>query len=211
MRKTYRQFCGVARALDLVGERWTLLIVRELILGERRYNDLLDALPGITTNLLANRLSDLQEAQIIEKTHSGGYVLTERGKRLEPAIMALGAWGWETMADGPRKGDRVDLNWLMVSLKRRFQWCGADWIVEIRGTTRTIQLEAKEGNFFRTLGTSKYPDIILRGEDPWFRAFFLGLETLASLVKAGRIDIIEGASGKGSTALKELKKSFSLR
>ena len=65
--KSYRQFCSVARALDVVGDRWALLVVRELLLGPRRYSDLLDGLPGVGTNVLATRLRELEEAGIVTR------------------------------------------------------------------------------------------------------------------------------------------------
>ncbi|MBC7173009.1 MAG: helix-turn-helix transcriptional regulator, partial [Polyangiaceae bacterium] len=71
-RRSYHQYCGLARALDLVGERWTLLIVRDLLLGPRRYSDLLRGLPGVTTNLLAKRLRELQGAGILERNVTPG-------------------------------------------------------------------------------------------------------------------------------------------
>src|SRR5689334_7180685 len=98
-RRSYKQFCGLAKALDVVGERWTLLLVRDLILGPRRYGDLLNGLPGLTTNLLASRLKEMEATGLIEKrklpapASSVVYQLTKPGKELEPAVMALAAWG----------------------------------------------------------------------------------------------------------------------
>src|SRR5215831_6402600 len=98
-RRSYDQYCGVARSLDVVGERWTLLIVRNLLLGPRRYSDLLAELPGITTNLLAKRLKEMESAGLIEKhdqRRPGGavvYALTATGAALEPVVMELGRWG----------------------------------------------------------------------------------------------------------------------
>src|SRR5437660_7820998 len=97
-RRSYKQFCGLAKALDVVGERWTLRIVRNLLLGPLRYSDLLRGLPGITTNLLAKRLREMEEFGLIEKTRgtttdgAHAYGLTTLGAGLEPAIHALGHW-----------------------------------------------------------------------------------------------------------------------
>jgi len=117
--KRYRQLCGVARALDVVGERWSLLIVRELLLGPRRYGELLRDLEGLTTNLLAKRLKDLAAAGVVQRV-TDGYGLTEQGRGLEPAVLALGAWG---LAHGssPQDGDRGQPRWAMLALKRRYQ------------------------------------------------------------------------------------------
>jgi DNA-binding HxlR family transcriptional regulator len=93
--------CSVARALDVLGERWTLLVVRELLLGPKRFTDLLSALPAMGSNRLGDRLKSLQAAGVIAKrtlpppSAANVYELTESGERLRPAIYCLGAWGWQ--------------------------------------------------------------------------------------------------------------------
>jgi DNA-binding HxlR family transcriptional regulator len=124
-RRSYQQFCGLARALDIVGERWTLLIVRNLLLGPLRYGDLLRGLPGITTNLLAKRLKEMETAGLVERVRRASgdrafaYQLSSLGRELEPAIHALGSWGFR-QAGRPGEGDRTDLEWLFVALRRRY-------------------------------------------------------------------------------------------
>jgi len=119
-RRSYGQYCGLARALDMVGERWTLLIVRNLLAGPLRYGELQSTLPGITTNLLAKRLREMQAADILGR-RGKRYALTERGRELEPALMALGRWGESYLRAGPRSDDIVNIRWGMVSLKRRYR------------------------------------------------------------------------------------------
>lgn len=114
MPRNYRQFCALARALDVVGERWTLLIVRELMLGPRRYSDLLDALPGIGTNLLAGRLVAMEVAGICVKADRL-YELTDRGRGLEPAVLALARWGMSPMAE-PVAGECMRPDWYAVAM-----------------------------------------------------------------------------------------------
>src|SRR5256885_12943843 len=98
-KRSYDQFCPIARALDFVGERWTLLVVRELLFGPKRYTDLLAGLPGINANVLSTRLKDLQAAELVERTTmpppaaSTVYQLTELGRGLEPAVVGLAQWG----------------------------------------------------------------------------------------------------------------------
>src|SRR4030088_661030 len=98
-KRSYGQFEGLAPALDSIGERWTLLLIRDLLLGPRRYKDLLEGLPGIGTNLLARRLKELQAVGVIDRrpppapAGSAVYELTERGRCLEPALIALAGWG----------------------------------------------------------------------------------------------------------------------
>ena len=99
MRKTYDQYCPVAHALDLVGDRWALLVVRELMRGPQRYTDLVEHLPGIGTNILAARLRDLEAGGIVAKRRlpppaaSRVYELTEYGVGLKPALRELAIWG----------------------------------------------------------------------------------------------------------------------
>jgi DNA-binding HxlR family transcriptional regulator len=97
--KTYNDPCGVARALDLVGERWALLIIRELLLGPKRFSDLSRGLPGISQNVLSQRLRGLEHAGIVRRGRLGppagvsAYELTDLGARLEPVLLALAGWG----------------------------------------------------------------------------------------------------------------------
>jgi len=106
-RRTYDQECGLAYALDVVGERWTLLIIRELLLRPRRYHELLSALPGIGTNLLADRLAFLTEAGLIEPIEpgrrTGGYALTELGRSLHESILGLARFGLIVGANQPHR------------------------------------------------------------------------------------------------------------
>src|SRR6185503_18410891 len=166
-RRSYGQYCGVARALDIVGERWTLLIVRDLLLGPRRYSELLHGLPGITTNLLAKRLKEMEAAGLIERVRANtseaghAYRLTSLGLGLETAVMALAAWGWHTM-DGAKKGEQRQLEWFFVVLRPRYRG----------GTTLRAELVA-DGVPYRMLldgtraeisrGEVPAPDLRLRG------------------------------------------------
>src|SRR3989442_1936432 len=108
--RSYDQYCAVARGLDVIGDRWTLLLVRDLLLGPKRYKDLLNGLPGIGTNLLADRLHELEGAGLIERTvlpppaGSTVYQLTEAGEALEPAMVALGRLGARFLG-APKKTD----------------------------------------------------------------------------------------------------------
>lgn len=142
--KSYKQFCGVARALDRIGERWTLLLVRNLLLGPRRYSDLLEELPGITTNLLAKRLRELAAAGIIERrsapapTRAEVYALTPLGAALEPVVMELGRWGGRFL-ERPRAHDTVNIGWGLLSMKRRYRG-GLDMSASFRIGERCFEL-----------------------------------------------------------------------
>jgi DNA-binding HxlR family transcriptional regulator len=123
--KTYSQYCATARALDLVGDRWVLLIVRELLIqGPSRFTDLRAGLPGIATNLLAARLAEMAENGLLTRVDApppvatGLYQLTERGRQLRPVLEALTEWGLPTMSL-EREGDVVHGSWLgMIAAAR---------------------------------------------------------------------------------------------
>jgi DNA-binding HxlR family transcriptional regulator len=108
-RRDYRQYCGLAVALDVLGERWTLLIVRELLFGPRRYSELLAELPGIGTNLLAERLKFLVERGVLRHAASEGneraYELTELGEQLREPVLGLARWGLAQLK--PPTGDEL--------------------------------------------------------------------------------------------------------
>lgn len=97
--RTYGDACGIARALDVVGERWALLVVRELLLGPQRFTDLRRALPAASSNLLTDRLRELENRDVVRRRRlpppaaSGVYELTDAGRALEPILAALGGWG----------------------------------------------------------------------------------------------------------------------
>jgi DNA-binding HxlR family transcriptional regulator len=136
-RRKYRQVCALAKALDVVGERWTLLIVRNLLVGPQRYGELLAGLPGVTTNLLAKRLKEMAEAGLITKTEDQ-YALTTDGLALEPVLFALGNFG-ERYLPASRATDARNPRWAVVSQKRRYRGgeCGA---IELRFGERVFQL-----------------------------------------------------------------------
>src|SRR5215207_1186989 len=96
--RSYRDSCGIARALDVVGERWALLVVRELLLAPRRFSELRHALPNVSSNLLSDRLRELEHNGVIRRGPAPApgqriYELTDRGRKLEPILLALGDWG----------------------------------------------------------------------------------------------------------------------
>jgi len=123
--RSYRQYCALAKALDVVGDRWTLLIVRELMLGgPRRYTDLRNGLPGIATNLLSERLRELEAAGVVAREEAPPLVattlfsLTERGEALRPVLDGLGAWGVPYMEEGPAPEDAFRGRWLAWPAER---------------------------------------------------------------------------------------------
>jgi DNA-binding HxlR family transcriptional regulator len=121
--RDYGQYCGVTRALELVGERWALLIVRDLLVGPRRYGELAAGLPRIPSNILAARLKELQEAGIIRRAPRSRvivYELTPYGRELEPVVLALGAWGFKAMGD-PREEQVITPDSMTMALRTAFR------------------------------------------------------------------------------------------
>lgn len=129
MARGYGQYCGVAAAVELVGERWALLIVRDLLVGPRRYTDLKRGLPRIPTNILSARLKELQAGGVVRRVPIARcglvYELTEYGRRFEPVLLALGRWGFESMGE-PGEGDVVTPDSLTMALRTSFRSDAAD-------------------------------------------------------------------------------------
>ncbi len=154
-QRTYGQRCGLALSLDLLGERWTLLVIRELTRGPKRFKDLMDALDGIGTNLLSSRLKTLEEAGIAQKVElpspasTTAYSLTERGRTLQPILEDLALWGLGLM---PPINDRPDLttraSWAamtMLATMDRDPRPAPDGIYAFSVGDEDFWLEVKEG------------------------------------------------------------------
>jgi DNA-binding HxlR family transcriptional regulator len=114
----YGQYCPISRALDLLGERWTLMIVRDMLVGATRFNDLARGLPGLSRGLLTQRLRALERAGIVVRV-DGEYLLTEMGLELEPVVFGMGAWGAKWTFDEPNP-DELDAEllvwWIHIGL-----------------------------------------------------------------------------------------------
>jgi DNA-binding HxlR family transcriptional regulator/putative sterol carrier protein len=124
--RIYGQYCGIAYALELVGERWALLVVRDLILGPKRFTDLRRGLPRIPSNVLSARLKELEEAGIVRRrllprpATSVVYELTEHGRELEDIVLRLGLWGAKSLGE-PRPEDTVNVDSLLLALRATFR------------------------------------------------------------------------------------------
>ena len=122
--RSYGQYCGITTAVELIGERWAMLIVRDLLVGPRRFTDLKQGLPKIPTNILSTRLKELQEGGVVRRVPLMNcglvYELTPYGRSLEPILLALGRWGFQAMGD-PEPGDVVTPDSLTMALRTSFQ------------------------------------------------------------------------------------------
>lgn len=136
--RTYRDLCGIARALDVVGERWALLVVRELLFGPKRFADLHRGLPGMSQNVLTQRLRDLEEAGVLARRRAlppaAGlvYELTPRGRELEPVLLALGRWG-SPLPPGPESSVELSPDALVTALRTTLDPLAA---ADLDGTVR---------------------------------------------------------------------------
>lgn len=170
--RSYGQFCGVAKALDAVGDRWSLLIVRELmLLGACRYTDLLNGLPGIATNLLADRLRHLEEAGVISREVAPPPVattlfrLTERGEGLLPVIRELGSWGAPLLGEAA-DGDAFRSYWITLPLELYYYDPAPDQppvAIELRMGDEPMVMETVEGKVRARRGAAENPDAVLTG------------------------------------------------
>lgn len=121
--RDYGQFSGISRAVELVGERWSLLIVRDLLVGPRRYGELAAGLHRIPSNILATRLRELQEAGVIRRAPRSRiivYELTDYGRQLEPIVLALGAWGFKALGE-PRDAQLITPESMTMDLRSAFR------------------------------------------------------------------------------------------
>jgi DNA-binding HxlR family transcriptional regulator len=134
-KRTYGDPCGIARALDAVGERWALLVVRELLLGPKRFTDLRTGLPNVGPDVLSQRLRELKDAGVVRRAKlpppaaSRVYELTERGRKLEPVVLALGRWG--SQEPFPAEPGELGIDALMLALKTLFDPVRADPLMEM--------------------------------------------------------------------------------
>ena len=193
MAKEYGHYCGLARALDVVGDRWNLLIVRQLLIAPARYGTLRDGLPGVATNLLADRLRDLETAGVIERRlgEAGApeYALTAWGSELREPIEGLIRWSGPLMVRGSQ-GDRFRAEWLLLALPALF----APRTPPDR--TATIAVEVPEGSVHLHATPSGVtvtepgdhrPEAVIRTEAPVILGLAAGMLTLDTA--AAMIDV----------------------
>lgn len=167
--RSYGQFCGLARTLDVVGDRWSLLIIRELLAGPLRYSDLVASLGGIATNLLANRLRSLESSGVIERrlgqTSGVAYALTPWGSQLREAIEGFVRWSTPLMTSG-QGGDAFQPRWLALALPALLRGRTAkppvELGIEVAGLFMTLRI-GEDGPHV-TVQPDRRPDTILTAE-----------------------------------------------
>ena len=167
MAKHYGQYCPVAHALELVGERWSLLVVRELLGGPKRYTDLAGGLPGIGTNILANRLRELEAAGVIEKRRlpppaaANVYALTEYGEELREPLYALGRWGARSLGP-PTAKDSLAPGWLVNAVRATCTGgCVPDRVYEVRVDDESVTARFEDDELVVQPGSSGDADTVI--------------------------------------------------
>jgi DNA-binding HxlR family transcriptional regulator len=185
--RSYDQYCSVAQALDVVGERWSLLVVRELLEGPKRYVELQEGLVTISTDVLATRLRDLEQAGVV--THRGKvYQLTARGRDLEPVISALARWGVEEL--GRRRGRAFHPPWLARAVRAgiRDDRGGVDLVVRfvLPEGEFALHIDARSVD---PVDVSAAADVVLTGKVEDLAALSVDPSGSADLVAAGRLGI----------------------
>ena len=195
--RDYGQYCGVTRALELVGERWAMLIVRDLLVGPRRYGELADGLPRIPTNILAARLKELQAAGVIRRAPRSRivvYELTDYGRELEPVVLALGAWGFKAMTD-PREDQIITPDAMTMTLRTAFR---PQVAASLPATAYAAHLNAAELLNIRVDGPTL---AVTRGQVPVDLAFAAGPDihrlisgelTAQRAIATGAIEVLSG-------------------
>jgi DNA-binding HxlR family transcriptional regulator len=202
-KRSYADPCGVARALDLIGERWALLIVRELLLGPKRFTDLRVGLPHIGPDVLSQRLRELELAGIVSRrtlappAAARVYELTARGRELEPVLLALGRWG--SRAAFPATDQEIGVDAFMLALKTLFAPAAADGleaVYELRCGEQAFVARIAGGRFELTRGDATGPDATIAA-DPATLADILwhGART-GDAQREGRLEI----AGDGAAA-----------
>jgi DNA-binding HxlR family transcriptional regulator len=188
VNRSYGDQCGVARSLDVIGERWALLIVRELLLGPKRFNDLLAGLAGASPNVISQRLRELTASGVIRQRDLGPparvrvYELTDWGRELEPVVLHLGQWG--TSAPLP-EGARWGLDSLLLALQATADPAVVSGRYELHVGADVLTVDGTSGSVRVRRGTADRPHAALTTDADTLHAVTLGKRSIAETVESG--------------------------
>ena len=199
-RRTYDQYCGLARALDVLGERWTMLVVRELLIGPKRFRDLMDGLPGIGANALSARLKSLEADGLVTRRRlpppaaSTVYDLTERGRALDPVVRELIRWGVDLLGR-PAPGERFRPGWLVTTMRALFDPSLAtgltrEYRLQVDDEVFTVRLDDGKLDVFQ--GEGGQPDLALSTDSDTVLAVGSGELSAEDAIHQGRITVDRG-------------------
>jgi DNA-binding HxlR family transcriptional regulator len=202
--RSYGEYCSIARGLDVAGDRWTLLIVRELLLqGSCRFTDLKNGLPGIATNLLSARLKELEDAGLVSREDAPPpvatalYTLTEDGRALEPVLKALGRWGLRYMT-AERLSDSFQAQWLAYApawFTTDADPAGPPAVIQLLAAGEEAVIELGDGEVRTRVGRAADPDLVLEGPPRAVLGVLTGMINIdqartLGLTVAGRRDLL---------------------
>lgn len=196
--RSYKQYCGLAYALDIVGERWTLLIVRELIPGPRRFTDLLDGLPGISTNLLSERLKRLEQQGLLCRrvlpppAGSTVYELTSLGQALQKSLIELGKWGSQFVPAAAEDASLLNVGSYALTLKTFFRpehAQGVDETYELRIDNEVLQVQINADQIQVQQGEALKADVVFRTDMPTYLGLLQGKIRPEEAISRGMIQI----------------------
>jgi DNA-binding HxlR family transcriptional regulator len=192
--RSYGEYCSIAKALDVVGDRWTLLIIRELLIrGGCRYTDLKDGLPRVASNLLAERIRELEAVGLIKREDAPPPIattlfhLTDSGTELLPVLEAIGRWGIRYMAERGEK-DEFRAQWFAFPASLFLHDRDPDGppvSIELRTASGPAVVEVSDGSVHTRLGSAAAPDLVLSGEPQLILALFAGAYSAAQAADLG--------------------------
>src|SRR5215469_8482188 len=194
-KRQYGDPCGIARGLDVVGERWALLIVRELLLGPRRFTDLRDGLPGASPNVLSQRLDDLQAAGVVQRRRlpppaaSWVYELTARGYELEDVLLAVARWGSRVVAETDHE---LSTRALLIAMRTTYvpaRSDGATARFELHIGGESFAVVTESGSITVAAGGVPSPDAVIWSGAAALRAVIFGDRGLAEALRSGGLRI----------------------
>jgi DNA-binding HxlR family transcriptional regulator/putative sterol carrier protein len=197
-QRTYNQYCATARTLDLVGERWTLLLIRELLTGPKRFGDLQKSLRGMGTGLLAARLKHLEREGLASKitlpapARAPAYALTEAGAELGPAVLALAGWGTKWAMGERRDGETFHPGWAVLAMEAYFDADAAEGVravYEFRVGDEVFHARVAGGTVEARHGPAQQPDAVLETTDDVLVELAEGRTPLAELIKGGTVAV----------------------
>lgn len=199
VRRTYGQYCTLARALDVIGERWTMLVVRELLVRPKRFGELLDGLPGVSRNLLSARLRSLEHEGLIQRRTAGGestrvYELTEDGRGLAPAVTELSRWG-ATRLGKLRPDDAFQGQWLMGTMRATADLDAARGVRETYefDVGEPFHLRVDDGRIRAQVGRAPEPDLVVRTSPQVLADIAIGDWPLTEALERGEMTV-DGSS-----------------
>jgi DNA-binding HxlR family transcriptional regulator len=195
VRRHYDDPCGVARALDLIGERWALLVVRELLFGPKRFADLRVGLPRASQNVLSHRLRQLEQAGVVRRRKLGPpastwvYELTERGCDLEPVLLHLARWGSRARMSS---AGELSVDALILALKTTFDPHAARELrasYELRLGEDRFRAEVADGRLDLARGGAERPDAVIQASAATLRSLVFGERHVASTLHSGDLKV----------------------